>query len=155
MGKVSFGELVNSGATPLPQSEFFEPAREISFAEIVCPEGGSIADSDFVKHFCTKQMLHIAQDDRTRFEHLLSWQAINDLLSRTPRDKSCCGVARDGRDIPPSLYRTKKARSMRWIRGSFTTLLKQNASVALNAVHLLFPSGRRLALQMELALGRK
>src|SRR5690349_20844362 len=105
MGKVSFGELVNSGATPLPTSEVIGPAKEISFAEIVCPEGGPIEKSDFVRHFCAKQMLHIAQDNRTRFEYLLSWQAINDLLSQNLLDQKLLRVTRDGRELPPTLYR--------------------------------------------------
>src|SRR4051812_44782019 len=105
MGQVSFGELVNSGAASLPQSALIAPAKELSFAEIVCPSGGPLQKSNFVKHFCAKQMLHIAQDDRTRFEYLLSWQAINELLSQNLLSEKLLRVARDGRDIPPSLYR--------------------------------------------------
>ena len=109
MGKISFDELVNSEATPLPNSDLLTPARDISFAEIVCAAGSeSVLESEFVEHFVTKQMLHIMQDDRTRFEYLLSWQTINDLLSLNLLEEAALRVARDGRDIPPSLYRTKE-----------------------------------------------
>ena len=58
MGKVSFGKLVNSlDGTTLPTSEFIGAAKEISFAEIICPNGGSIEESDFARHFRAKQML--------------------------------------------------------------------------------------------------
>ena len=107
MGRVSFGELVNSGATSPPQFEFTAPAKEISFAEIICAEGGSIEESEFAKHFRSKQMLHITQDDRTRFERLFTWQAINDLLSLNILPETEIRVTRDGRDVPPSLYRTR------------------------------------------------
>ncbi|HZU51931.1 MAG TPA: cupin domain-containing protein [Sphingomicrobium sp.] len=155
MGKVSFGELVNSGATPLPTSEFIRPAREISFAEIICPEGGSIEESDFVKHFCAKQMLHIAQDDRTRFEHLLSWRTINQLLSQNLLDQKLLRVARDGRDLPQSLYRKDDGDIDAVDSRKLHDLLKQNASVALNAVQYYCPPVRRLATQMEVALGQR
>ena len=55
--------------------------REISFSELVNLPGGanSVEQSEFVKHFCAKEMLHLAQEDRARFEHLLSWDTINQL----------------------------------------------------------------------------
>jgi len=156
MGKVPFGELVNSGATPLPQSEFFAPAREISFAEILCPDGsGGIQGSDFFKHFCAKQMLHMPQEDRTRFEHLLSWQAINDILSLNILDELTFRVARDGRDIPPSLYRQTHGKVDLIDSRKLHALLKQNASIGLNRVHTLSPPIRRLAVELERALGQK
>lgn len=155
MGK-AFGELVNSGATRLPQSGFLESAKEISFAEIVCADGSDdIRDSDFFKHFCTKQMLHIAQSDRTRFEHLFSWPAINDLLYLNVLEEKALRLARDGRDIPPSLYRTKEGDVEVVDARKVHALLKQNASVAINGVHFHSPPVRRLALQMERALGQK
>ena len=157
MGKVSFGELVGSinGATALPTSELTGPAREISFAEIVCPEGGSLEQSDFVRHFCNKQLFHIAQDDRTRFEHLLSWQAINDLLSKNLLDQKLLRVARDGRDIPPSLYRKNDGDIDAVDARKFHELLRQNASVGLNAVQYYSPPVRRLASQIEIALEQR
>ena len=155
MGKVSFGELVNSGATPLVQSEYTGAAKEISFAEIVCPEGGSIEESEFARHFCAKQMLHIAQDDRRRFEHLFSWRTINDVLSLNALPEPEIRVTRDGREIPPKLYRTTDGRSDLVDARKLHDLIKQNASVAINFVQFLSPPVRRLANQMELALGQK
>lgn len=155
MGKVSFGELVNSGATPLPTSEVAAPAREISFAEIICPEGGPIEESEFVKHFCEKQVLHIAHEDRTRFEYLLSWQTINDLLSQNLLSQKLLRVAREGRDLPPSLYRKEDGDFDAVDSRKLHDLLKQNASVALNAVQYYCPPVRRLATQMEVALGQR
>ena len=40
--------------------------REISFSELVNLPGGanSVEQSEFVKHFCAKEMLHLAQEDR-------------------------------------------------------------------------------------------
>jgi ribosomal protein L16 Arg81 hydroxylase len=156
MGKISFGELVNSGATPLPDSDLMTPAREMSFAEIVCgDDSGSVNDSEFVERFCSKQMLHITQDDRTRFEYLLSWQRINDLLSLNLLEEAALRVARDGRDIPPSLYRAKEGDIELVDSRKLHDLIKQNASVAINSVQFHSPPVRRLALQMELALGAK
>lgn len=155
MGKVSFGQLVNSGATPLTTPEFPVQAKEITFAEIVCPNGGSIEESDFIRHFCDKQVLHITQGDRARFEHLLSWKMINELLSQNLLDQKLLRVARDGRDLPPSLYRKDDgdidAVDSRKLHG----LLKQNASVAMNAVQYYSPPVRRLAHQIEVALGQR
>ena len=155
MGKVSFGELVNSGAAPLSQSEFTRPAKEISFAEIVCPEGGSIEESEFVSHFCAKQILHIEQDDRTRFDHLFSWQTINYLLSLNSLPQAEIRVTRDGREVPASLYRTTDGLSDLVDARKLHDLVKQNASVAINFVQFLSPPVRRLATQMEIALGQK
>src|SRR5690242_3897750 len=155
MGKVQFGELVNSGATPLSTSGSDAANRELSFAEIVCPEGGPIEDSEFVKCFCDKQMLHIAQDDRKRFEYLLSWQTINELLSQNLLGQKLLRVARDGRDLPPSLYRKDDGDIDAVDSRKLHDLLKQNASVALNAVQYYCPPVRRLATQMEVALGQR
>ena len=155
MGKVSFGELVNSGATPLAASKTVGSAKEISFAEIICPDGGPIEKSDFVRHFCDKQVLHLPHDDRTRFEHLLSWQAINDLLSQNLLDQKLLRVARDGRDLPPSLYRKNDGDIDAVDSRKLHELLRQNASVALNAVQYYSPPVRRLSNQIEIALGQR
>ena len=155
MGEFSFGELVNSGAIPLAASQVIEPAKEISFAEIICPDGRPIEESDFVKHFCAKQMLHIAQDDRERFQHLLSWQTINQLLSQNLFDQTLLRVTRDGRDLPPSLYRKSDGDIDAVDSRKLHDLLRQNASVALNAIHYYRPPVRRLATQMEIALGQR
>ena len=136
MGKVSFGELVDSEATPLPESEAHRPAKEISFAEIICPEGGSIEESAFVRHFCSKQMLHIAQDDRTRFEHLLSWQTINDLLSLNLLMRGHCALRATAETFPRRCIGGKTAKWIWWISRKLHDLLKQNASVAINVVHI-------------------
>lgn len=155
MGKVSIGEMVNSGAAEFRAAGFVEPDREITFAEIICPDGGSIEMSDFVKHFCNKQMLHMPQDDRMRFQHLLPWQMINDLLALEMLDEKLLRVARDGRDIPPTLYRkTTGDREVVDCR-KLHDLLKQNASVAINQVQYLSPPVRRLATQIEVGLGQK
>ncbi|HZU51932.1 MAG TPA: cupin domain-containing protein [Sphingomicrobium sp.] len=158
MGKVSFDQINSlGGATPVPASEFFPPAREISFAEIICPDGGSIEDSDFARHFREKKMLHIAQDDRTRFEHLLTWEMINDLLSLNMMEERGIRITRDGRDVPTTLYRTKAREA--W--GNFVDsrklhdLVKQNASIAINSIQFLSPPIRRLANQVEIALGQE
>jgi hypothetical protein len=155
MGKVSIGEMVNSGATPIRAPGFIEPEREISFAEIVCPEGGPIAESKFAKHFCEKQMLHMPQEDRNRFQHLLPWQMINDILRLEMLDEKLLRVARDGRDIPPTLYRRTSGERDVVDARKLHDLLKQNASVAINQVQYLSPPVRRLATQMEVALGQK
>jgi len=155
MGKVSVGEMVNSGATPVQTPGFLEPEREITFAEIVCPEGLPIADSEFATHFCNKQMLHMPQEDRARFQHLLPWQMINDILALEMLDEKLLRVARDGRDIPPTLYRkTTGDRDIVDCR-KLHDLLKQNASVAINQIQYLSPPVRRLATQIEVALGQK
>jgi len=155
MGRVSFGEPVNSGATPLPTSEVIGPAREISFAEIVCPDGGPIEESDFSRHFCVKQMLHIAQDDRTRFGHLFTWQRINDLLSLGILEEWRIRVTRDGRDVPTPFYRTTDGQVGLVNSRKLHDLVDQNASVGINSVQFLSPPILRLATQIEIALGQK
>ena len=155
MGKVSIGEMVNSGATQLRPAEFIEPEREITFAEIVGPDGRPIQKSDFVKHFCEKQMLYMPQEDRNRFQHLLPWQMINDILALEMLDEKLLRVARDGRDIPPSLYRRTSGERDIVDSRKLHDLLKQNASVAINQVQYLSPPVRRLATQIEVALGQK
>lgn len=158
MGKVSFGELVNSsaGAARLHGLGLIGPAKEISFAEIVCGDGcDSVQESEFFKHFCEKKMLHITQDDRTRFEHLLSWQALNDLLTLNLLDEKALRVARDGRDIPPSLYKSKEGERDAVDSRKLHELLSQNASIGINAIHYLSPAVRRLGVQMENALGQR
>lgn len=151
---VSFGELVNSGAEPLPTSNHSGAAKDVSFAEIVCPEGGSIEQSDFARHFRAKQTLHIEQGDRRRFEYLLSWERINELLSLNAFDESSIRVTRDGRDVPPSFYRGSDGKIEVVNASKLHDLVKQNASVALNSVQMLSPPIRRLANQFEIALGQ-
>ena len=155
MGELPFGGLVNSSATPLSSAGSSTPHRELSFAEIICPEGGPIEESEFVKRFCDKQMLHIAHDDRKRFEYLLSWQTINDLLSQNLLSQKLLRVAREGRDLPPSLYRKDDGDIDAVDLRKLHDLLKQNASVALNGVQYYCPPVRRLATQMEIALGQR
>jgi len=160
MGKVTFGELVNSpsGAQPLDTSEMVLPAKELSFAEIVCPAGGdSIKESDFVRHFCAKQYLHIPTADPRRFEHLFSWKTINELLALNLLDRYRLRVTRDGRDIPPGLYREESKDKDRdtVISSKFHDFIKQNASLVMNGVQHLSPPIRRLAYEMEHALNLK
>ena len=130
--------------------------EDLSFGELVNSAGvnRSVADSDFVRHFCAKQALHISQDDRQRFEHLLSWDRINEILSLNLLDRQRLRVTRDGRDIPPALYRNDGTRD--YVSASkFTDLIRQNASVVMNRVQDLSPAVRRLSLQMERALNQK
>lgn len=152
---VSFGELVNSGATALPTSKAIAPAKEISFAEIVCPMGGPIEESDFARHFCTKQVLHIAQDSRRRFDHLLTWETINALLTMNTLDEGRIRITRDGRDVPTTLYRTNDGCIGLVNARKFHDLVKQNASVGINSIQFLSPPILRLANQIEIATGHK
>jgi len=160
MGKVSFGELVNSaaGAASLHELEFIDPAKELSFADIVCPEGcDSIQESDFVKHFLSKQYLHIPSGDSTRFEYLFSWRTINELLALNLLDRLRLRVTRDGRDVPPVLYREESTSKDRdnVVASKLHELIDQNASLVLNGVHHLSPPIRRLVHEMERTLNQK
>lgn len=158
MRELSFGELVNSSvqAPPIHESQFDGLGRELTFADIVSPDGpDSIPESAFVKHFCAKQVLHIAQNDRARFEHLLSWQRINEILSLNLLDRDRLRITRDGRDIPPSLYREEDAERDPVVSSKLHELLKQNASVVMNGAQFLSPGVLRIARQMEMALNQK
>lgn len=134
-----------------------ERMREISFSELVNSPGGtnSVEGSEFMKHFCAKEVLHIAQDDRTRFEHLLSWDKINEILSLNLLNRERLRITRDGRDIPPAFYRNEESQRDPIVASKLQELLKQNASVVLNRVQDLSPPVRRMALQMEVALNQK
>ena len=152
---VSFGELVNSGAEPLRTSEFIAPAKEISFAEIVCAEGGSIENSEFAKHFCAKQMLTLPSCYRTRFEHLLTWEKINELLSLNVFEEPAMRVTRDGRDVPPSLYRGSDGQVELVSSAKLHDLVKQNASVALNWIQISLRPSVGSPIRSKLRSGRK
>lgn len=130
---------------------------ELSFGELVSSPGGanSIEESQFMKHFCAKEMLHITQDDRTRFEHLLSWNTINEILSLNLLNRERLRITRDGRDIPAAFYRNEESQRDPIVASKLSELLKQNASVVLNRVQDLSPPVRRMALQMEVALNQK
>lgn len=134
-----------------------ERMREVSFSELVNSPGGSnsIEQSEFVKHFCAKEVLHIAQDNRDRFEHLLSWDRINEILSLNLLDRKRLRITRDGRDIPPALYRNEESERDPVIASKLRDLLKQNASVVMNGVQFLSPPVQRMALQIENALDQK
>lgn len=159
MRELSFGELVNSSAQapPIRESELAGIGSELSFSDIVCASRapGSIRESDFVRHFCAKQVLHISQGDRSRFEHLLPWQRINEILSLNLLDRQRLRITRDGRDIPPALYRNDGSERDAVISIKLHDLIKQNASVVMNGVHYLSSPILRLALQMERALDSK
>ncbi len=159
MGELPLGELVNSsaGAHPLAESEFLGPVADLTFADIVNSEPGidSILESDFVKHFCAKKMLHITQDDRTRFEHLLSWDMINRILSENLLDSKRFRLTRDGTDIPLAFYRDISNDRQPVIWSKAKDLVKQNASVVMNRVQDLSPAVRRLSCQIETALDQK
>lgn len=159
MGELPLGELVSSsaGARLLRDPEFLEPAKEITFGEIIHSPGGvdSILGSEFTKHFCEKKVLHIAQDDRNRFEHLFSWDFINRTLSQSLLDRKRLRLTRDGREIPPGLYRDDSKERDPVIWAKLRDLLKQNASVVMNRIQDLSPPVRRLAAQMEVALNQK
>ena len=131
--------------------------REISFSDLVNSPGGanSVEQSDFVKHFCTKEILHLAQDDRARFEHLLSWDTINQILSLNLLDRKRLRITRDGRDIPPALYRNEESDRDPVVASKLHDLLRQNASVVMNGVQFLSPPVQRMALQIENALNQK
>ena len=132
------------------------PNRELSFADIVGPEGPpSAPQSDFIQHFCAKQFLHIPSNDRTRFEYLFSWKRINEILALNLLDRKRLRVTRDGRDIPPALYRREGSDTDRVIAAKLHDLLRQNASVVINGVQYLSPAIRRLVLQMERTLDQK
>jgi cupin superfamily protein len=131
--------------------------REISFSELVnSPSGAnSVEESEFMKHFCAKEVLHIAQDDRRRFEHLLPWDKINEILSLNLLDRKRLRITRDGRDLPPAFYRSEESERDPIVASKLQELLKQNASVVLNRVQDLSPPVRRMATQMERALNQK
>ena len=157
MGQISIGELVSSSAEaqPLEESEIIVPAKELSFAEIVNAPNGSIEQSDFVKHFCEKKPLLIPSSDSTRFQHLFSWQTINEILALNLLDRKRLRVTRDGRDVPPALYREESEDRDNVISSKLHEFLKQNASVVMNGVQHLSPPLRRLIHQMERALYSK
>ena len=131
--------------------------RELSFGELVNSPGGanSVEQSELIKHFCAKEILHLAQDDRTRFEHLLSWDRINEILSLNLLDRKRLRVTRDGRDIPPALYRNEESERDPVIASKLHDLLRQNASVVMNGAQFLSPPVQRMALQIENALNQK
>jgi hypothetical protein len=108
-----------------------------------------------VKHFCDKEVLHLPSEDRTRFQHLFSWDAINTILSQNLLDRNRLRITRDGRDIPPSLYRIEKRERDYVSAPKLRDLLKQNASVVVNGVQDLSRAVRRIALQIEMALNQK
>ena len=157
MHKAVLGERFDAPneAASVPTAEVIGSAKEISFAEIICPQGGSIADSDFIRHFRAKQVLHITQGNRRRFEHLFSWETINNLLSLNVLDERMIRVTRDGQDVPTPLYRTSDGRVDLVNSRKLHNLVKQNASIAINFVQFFSPPIRRLASQIEIALGEK
>ncbi len=160
MGRISVGKLVSSSAAaePLDPSELNLPSKELSFADIICPEGcDSIRKSQFVEHFCTKQALHISSSDSTRFQHLFSWQKINELLTLNLLDRQRLRVTRDGRDVPHAFYREQNKAKDRdnVVFWKLHDLIRQNASIVMNGVHHLSPPIRRLAYEIERELNQQ
>lgn len=159
MGELPIGELVNSSAEAkrLRDSEFLAPLREPAFAEIINSRPGvdAIRQSDFAKHFCNKEVMHLTQADRSRFEYMFSWDIINQILSQNLLDEKRLRITRDGLDVPSAFFRdaTSERHPVNWAK--VRDLLKQNASVVMNRAHDLSPAVRRLACQMEIALRHK
>jgi len=156
MRELPFGELVGSSALT-PSIAESKRGRELSFAEIIgaSDDGNSIRETDFVRHFCAKHPLHIIQDDRARFEYLLSWRRLNELLSLNLLDRQRLRITRDGRDVPPAFYRAENSDRDPVISSKLHDLIKQNASIVVNGAQYLSPPILRLALQMEMALNQK
>ena len=156
MRELPFGELVGSSASAPSISEP-EPGPELCFADIIgaSGHGDSIRESNFVRHFCTKQPLHIAQEDHSRFEHLLSWHRINEILSLNLLDRKRLRITRDGRDVPPAFYRAEDSERDPVVSSKLHDLLRQNASIVMNGAQYLSTPILRLALQMEMALNQK
>ena len=118
MGKVSVRRACQFWGGSAPTIRIFAPAREISFAEIICPEGGSIEDRTSSSISAPSRCCISRRMTGRRFEHLLSWSAINDLLSQTCSPEAARALR--GTDVTfPRLYIGKTtAISMRWTRGS-------------------------------------
>lgn len=156
MGEFPLGELVNSESeVPVVWEDgVISPLPPLSLAEVVAAEG-DILTSKFVKHFCDKEVLHLPSENRTRFRHLLSWDAINSILSQNLLDRNRLRITRDGRDIPPALYRIEKRERDYISAPKLRELLKQNASIVMNGVQDLSRPVRRIALQIEKLLNQK
>ena len=122
---------------------------EISFSELVKPLG----EAEFIKHFREKTYVHIKgpEGQSDRFEYLFSWSAINAALSQNLLDDKRLRIARDGRDIPPALYRRDTERKPVDFE-KVVALLKQSCSMVINRVQDLSPPVRRLTRQMEARL---
>lgn len=120
---------------------------EVSFSELVKPLG----EAEFIKHFRDKTFVHIKQDKRDRFEYLFSWSSINSILSQNLLDEKRLRIARDGRDVPPVLYRRDTERKPVDFE-KVVALLKQRSSMVINRAQDLSPALRRLTRQMEARL---
>ena len=116
----------------------------LSFSALVKP----IGEAEFLQYFTEKKHVHIEQESRDRFKHLLPWSFINGLLTQNLLDTKRLRISKDGRDVPPTFYRRDNDRApVDTVK--LAGLLKQNASVVLNRVQDLSPPIRRVARQIE------
>ena len=108
----------------------------------------------FLKAYCEKGFLHIEQEDRTRFEHLFTWDAINKLLSLNLLDAKRMRVVKDGRDVPLAFYRRDDENKTIDPR-KLAALMEQGGSIAINAVQQFSEGVSRLAAQFERWLNQR
>ncbi|MEP7221699.1 MAG: cupin domain-containing protein [Novosphingobium sp.] len=108
----------------------------------------------FLTAFIEKNCLHFQHDDRERFADLLSWDAINTLMSLNLFDDKRIRVVKDGRPIPLSFYR-RESDTRPVDAAKLTDLLNQGASLAINSVNLLSSNVRRITNQLERWLDQK
>lgn len=114
----------------------------------------TVESSAFLDAFCNKQCLVFEQTQRQRFEHILSWDTINALLTLNLLDEKRLRVVKESRDLPKSFY-TREDDRRPIDAAKLTALVEQGASLAINGIQLLIPEVRRIADQLELWLDAK
>jgi ribosomal protein L16 Arg81 hydroxylase len=131
-------------------------ASDLSFGDLISP----MAPEQFHGEVFDKTWLHIEAKDRTRFDHLMSWQTLNDMLNMRVWTDRTITVVMDKTKLPHEAYcQSAQDRNHQAVLQpdphQVMTWCQRGASLVLNEIETLSPPLRHLANIVQAALGAK